>query len=108
MEERKLKLFAVRTVDNKEAVGLFWVPNLDTLSRMIDEVTDPGACEYLVVDEPAAVTWEGQAPAIGVEREDVEDEISDREALACGASFEFALEDILYREVVKGWTQLSY
>jgi len=104
--ERMLKLFAVRTIDHKEAVGLFWVPNLDTLSRMIDEVTDPGACEYRLIDAPAAVTWEGQAPAIGVERGE-EDEVSDREALACGASFEFAFADILYGDT-KSWTKMPY
>jgi hypothetical protein len=103
-----LKLFAVRTVEYKEAVGVYWTPDLDTLSRMIDEVTDPGACEYCLIDAPAAVTWAGEAPAIGVEREDVEDEISDREALARGASFEFALEDVLYGKIVKGWTKMPY
>ncbi len=85
-----LKLFAVRTVEYKEAVGVYWTPDLATLWWMIDEVTDPGACEYCLVDAPAAVTWAGEAPAIGVEREDIEDEIDDREALAR----------------VKGWTRI--
>jgi hypothetical protein len=55
------------------------------------------------VDAPAAITWPGDAPAIGVGREDG-DETS--EALSCGASFEFALADVLYREIKKGWIQM--
>ena len=102
-----LKLFAVRTVEYKEAVGVYWTRDLDTLSRMIDEVTDPGACEYCLIDAPAAVTWAGEAPAIGVEREE-EDEISAREALGRGVSFEFALEGVLYGEIAKGWTKMPY
>ncbi len=73
---------------------------------MIDEITDPGSCEYCLVDAPAAVTWAGEAPAMGVEREDIEDEIDDREALARGASFDYALGDVLYREIIKGWTRI--
>jgi hypothetical protein len=106
MEERMLllNLFAIRGVEKKEAVGLFWAPDLETLWWMVDEVTDPEVCEYCVVDAPAAITWPGDAPAIGVGREDVEDEIS--EALSCGASFEFALADVLYGEIIKGWIQM--
>src|SRR2546430_13753056 len=100
-----LKLFAVRGVEDKEAVGYFWAPDLETLWWMIDEVTDPGTCECGLVDGPAAVTWVRDAPAMGVEREDIEDEIDDREALARGASFHYAREDVLYR-VVKGWTRI--
>jgi len=106
MEEMKLlKLFAVRGVDDKQAVGFFWVPNLETLSSMVDAVRDPGNCEYCLVDEPAAVMWPGDAPAIGIEREDVEDEIS--EALARGASFEYGFEDVLYGNT-KSWTKMPY
>ena len=101
-----MKLFAVRGVDDKEAVGFFWAPDLETLSFMVDAITDPGTCEYCPVDAPAAVTWPDDAPAMGVEREDVEDEISDREAMERGASFEFALEDILYGEITS-WTNLT-
>ena len=107
MEEMKLlKLFAVRGVDDKEAVGFFWAPDLETLSFMVDAATDPGTCEYCIIDAPAAVMWLGDAPAMGVEREDVEDQISDREAMARGVSFEFALEDVLYGEIVS-WTEMA-
>ena len=109
MEEMQLlKLFAVRGVDDKEAVGFFWAADLETLSFMVDAVTDPGSCEYCLIDSPAAVMWLGAAPAMGVEREDVEDEISDREALERGASFEFALEDLLYGygEILR-WTEMA-
>jgi hypothetical protein len=106
MEKRMLKLFAVRTVDNKEAVGFFWTPDLETLSLMIDATTDPGTCEYFLIDTPAAITWPADAPAIGVERGDVEDEISDRDALARGASFEFGLEDVLFGKT--SWTKMPF
>jgi hypothetical protein len=103
-----LKLFAVRGVDDKQAVGFFWAPNLETLSFMVDAVTDPGTCEYCLVDAPAADVWLDDAPAMGVERKDVEDEISDREALERGASFEFALEDVLYGyDETLSWTELA-
>jgi hypothetical protein len=102
-----LKLFAVRVVDDKQAVGFFWAPDLESLWWMIDEITDPGACECGLVDGPAAVTWAGQVPAMGVEREDVEDETSDREVLAREASFDYALGDVLY-DSMKGWTRMPY
>ena len=105
MEEMKLlKLFAVRGVDDKQAVGFFWAPDLETLSPMVDAVRDPGTCEYCLVDEPAAVMWPGDAPAIGVEREEEEDEIS--EALSRGASFEYGFEHVLFGKT--NWTKMPY
>ncbi|MBR1149475.1 hypothetical protein [Bradyrhizobium sp. JYMT SZCCT0428] len=103
-----LKLFAVRTFDTKEAVGFFWTRDLETLSFMVDAAIDPGTCEYCLIDAPAAVMWLGDAPAMGVEREDIEDQIDDRGAMKRGVSFEFALEDVLYGygEIVS-WTELA-
>jgi hypothetical protein len=110
MEKRMLllNLFAIRGVEKKEAVGLFWAPNLETLWWMVDAVTDPEVCEYFVIDAPAAITWPGDAPAIGVEREEEEDEDEDEisQTLSCGASFEFALADVLYAEIKEGWIQM--
>ena len=103
-----MKLFAVRGIEDHEAVGLFWAPDIETAWFMIDEITDPGTCEYCLVDAPAAVTWSGLAPKMGVERVDEEDETDDREAFAREASFDYAFDDVLYRKIIKGWTKVPY
>jgi hypothetical protein len=108
MEERMLllNLFAIRGVEKQEAVGLFWAPDLETLWWMVDTVTDPDVCEYCVIDAPAAINWPGDAPAIGVALEDLEDVDSNHEALARGVSFAYAIEDVLFGEIIKGWIRM--
>lgn len=101
-----MKLFAVRGIGDNQAVGLFWAPNIDVAWWMIDEVTDPGTCEYCLVDAPAAVTWPSDVPKMGVERAELEDEIHDREALAREVSFEYAIDDVLFRKIIKGWIKV--
>jgi hypothetical protein len=101
-----VKLFAVRGIGDNEAVGFFWVNDMQELWFMIDEITDPGTCEFCEVNEPAAVTWAGDAPAMGIQRKDVEDEINDRDAFAREASFDYALGDALYGEIIKGWIKV--
>jgi hypothetical protein len=54
-----------------------------------------------VVDAPAAVTWLDDAPKMGVERDDLEDEIEDRETLASGVSFEYAIDNVLFARSTK-------
>ena len=103
-----MKLFAVRGIGDNEAVGLFWAPDLETAWWMIDEITDPGDCEFCLVDAPAAVVWHGDVPKMGVERSDEEDEADDREAFAREASFEYAFDDVLYRTINEGWTKVPY
>ena len=41
-----MPLYAVRLIENKEAVGVFYVDAVSDLSHYVDECTDPGACEY--------------------------------------------------------------
>ena len=98
-----LVLFAVRCVDTKEAVGLYWAPDLETLWWMVEAIIDPHDCEYCVVDAPAAITWPGKVPAIGVEREEDDESI---EALSRDLSFEFALSDVLHCEIIKSWIKM--
>ncbi|WGS18964.1 MULTISPECIES: hypothetical protein [unclassified Bradyrhizobium] len=99
----QLVLFAIRCVDTKEAVGLYWAPDLETLWWMVEAIIDPDDCEYCVVDAPAAITWPGKVPAIGVERGEVDEDI---EALSRDVSFEFALSDVVGGEIIKGWIRM--
>ena len=99
----RLVLFAIRCVDTEEAVGLYSAPHLETLWWMVEAIIDPHDCEYCVVDAPAAITWPGKVPAIGVEREEDDESI---EALSRDLSFEFALSDVLHCEIIKSWIKM--
>jgi hypothetical protein len=44
-------MFVVRYVEDKSVVGFFTVPNINWLGTAIDEITDPGICEYAEIEE---------------------------------------------------------
>lgn len=50
-----MKLFAVRQVDDKQAVGFFWADGEGELPFAVDEITEPDFCEFCKIDEPAAL-----------------------------------------------------
>lgn len=38
--------YLVRVIDSKEFVGIFWASSIAWLAALVDEVCDPGACEF--------------------------------------------------------------
>jgi hypothetical protein len=48
--------YLVRIIDSKEAVGIFYVADIDELCEVIDEATDPGICEYALMPH-GGVMW---------------------------------------------------
>jgi hypothetical protein len=45
-----MKTCLVRVQDTHIGVGLFWFETEEELSCMIDQIADPAACEYRIID----------------------------------------------------------
>lgn len=65
-----MKLFAVRHIRNKEAVGFFWVRETANLIEWVDQVTEPVDCEIQEIEIEGGFGWESPAPAIGIVRDE--------------------------------------
>lgn len=57
--------FLVRLIVNKDLVGLFFARTLTELMVLIDECTEPEACEYIVLPR-GSVHWTGPAVRIPI------------------------------------------
>jgi hypothetical protein len=104
-----MRLFAVRLIENKQAVGFFWAPDLTSLWWMIDSVCDPGLCEYHPIDDRAAITWQGEVNATLGAGNDVDTKTGEQPALdelRREVSFDFALEDYVTREIPAEWKKV--
>jgi hypothetical protein len=106
-----MRLFAVRLIEDKQAVGFFWAPDLISLWWMIDSVCDPGLCEYHPIDDRAAITWQGKVNATLGTGNDVDrktGELPALDELRRELTFDFALEDYVTREIVAEWKKVPF
>src|SRR4029077_11734756 len=107
--KKKMRLFAVRLIKNKQAVGFFWAPDAITLWQMIDSVCDPGECECHPIRDSAAITWQGKVKATlggGNGQQDEEGESSALNELRRELTFDYALEDYVIGEVNTQWKKV--
>lgn len=58
----------VRLIDTHDLVGIYSVDSILQLIVIIDECTDPGACEYTRLRFPGGIMWEGPAVPVPVQR----------------------------------------
>jgi hypothetical protein len=68
-------VYAVRLIDGKEAVGVFYVERLADLFWAVDECTGPHTCEYRRLP-PGGVFWAAPGARVwaeGAEEHEVED-----------------------------------
>jgi hypothetical protein len=65
-----MKLFLVRHIDDKQAVGIVVAESLADLIDAVDIASNPDLCEYVELRSSGALLWEGHAPAIGTEPPD--------------------------------------
>ena len=65
--------YLVRIRENREAVGIFAVRDLDDLFYWIDEVTDVADCEFAEIGS-GSIIWEDRAKAIPVDLDDMPDD----------------------------------
>jgi hypothetical protein len=101
-----MRLFAVRLIKDKQAVGFFWAPDPITLWQMIDSVCDPSECECRPIKDRAAITWQGQIKATlggGNGQQDEEGKSSALDELRRELCFDYALEDYVMGEVNTEW-----
>jgi hypothetical protein len=109
-----MRLFAVRLIKDKQAVGFFWATDAESLWWMVDAVCDPGGCEFHRVRNEAAITWPGKVRATlggGKNFTDEDEATGESKAinqLRTEISFDFALEDYLYATVEGGWIKLPF
>lgn len=64
---RYMPAYLVRLIDSHDLVGIYAVESIQQLIVIIDECTDPGACEYTRLRYSGGVMWEG--PAVCARRE---------------------------------------
>lgn len=64
-----MKFFAVRHLDDKQAVGFFWVEGLEDLIAVVDEITEPDLCEIREIEDIGGFGWSSHVPGLGVERD---------------------------------------
>lgn len=60
--------YLVRIIDTHDLVGIYYVETILQLIVIIDECTDPGACEYTRLTFPGGIMWESPAVSVPVER----------------------------------------
>src|SRR5262249_7597339 len=60
--EEAMKLYAVRMIENRQPVGLFWAKDVSDLMVAIDfeDVASPTRCEYLTIETTGALVWYDQ------------------------------------------------
>jgi hypothetical protein len=108
-----MRLFAVRLIEDKQAVGFFWAIDSSSLWWMIDSVCDPGDCEYHRISDRAAITWESKVTAtLGAgsnftEEDEASGESAALNELRAKVDFSYAFEDFLY-STVEEWTKVPY
>ncbi len=106
-----MRLFAVRLIEGKQAVGFFWASDLISLWWMIDSVCDPGLCEYHQIDDRAAITWQDGVKATLGAGNDLDDETGEMPALdelRRELTFDFALEDYVTRKITAEWKKVPF
>jgi hypothetical protein len=103
-----MRLFAVRLIKDKQAVGFFWAPDPITLWQMIDSVCDPSECECRQIKDRAAITWQGQVKATlgGNGQHDEGEKSSALDELRRELCFDYALEDFVMGEVNTEWKKV--
>ena len=93
-----MRLYMVRLIRNKEAVGLFWSRGSEDLWSEVDEVTDPFVCEWAAVTTPCAVVWPTQTSiTMGIDRD------NDDENCMEGAESNGTLYDLMSGERRLRW-----
>lgn len=60
--------YLVRLIETHDFVGIYSVDTILQLIVIVDECTDPGACEYTRLRAPGGVMWEAPAISVPVER----------------------------------------
>jgi hypothetical protein len=106
-----MTLFAVRLIENKQAVGFFWAADLAALWWMIDSVCDPGLCEYHEINDRAAITWQDGVEATLGAGNDLDGETGEMPALdelRRELTFDFALEDYVTRKITAEWRKIPF
>jgi hypothetical protein len=104
-----MRLFAVRLIETKQAVGFFWAPDPIALWQMIDSVCDPSECECRQINDRAAITWQSQVKATlggGNGLHDEKLKSSTLNELQRELSFDYALEDFVMGEVDTEWKRV--
>lgn len=64
--------YLVRLMNSRDLVGFFVAEDLNELIDLIDEGTDPGACEYLELPS-GGIFWDSPAVAIPIEADENDD-----------------------------------
>jgi len=52
-----MEIFAVRVITSREFVGFYFASDSDDVAWLVDELCDPGACEFAYVDVAGGVYW---------------------------------------------------
>jgi hypothetical protein len=75
-----LKVYFVRLISNRDLVGIFAARDVDELTDIIDEVTDPWSCEYRVM-RPGAIYWTSPAIPVPIDVPEDDEMIGDEDPI---------------------------
>lgn len=68
-----MRLFAVRHIEDKQAVALVAADSLRVVVDYVDLATDPELCEYIEIQDSGAFIWDSEAPTFGNGRDEIEE-----------------------------------
>jgi hypothetical protein len=84
--------YLVRVTESKEAVGIYFAMSLANLRDMVDELTDPGGCDYRSMPE-GGLTFGNRCPAVPLNN-DLEDKEAGEDYGALMLSVDGATEEL--------------
>lgn len=104
-----MKLYAVRTIEDKRPVGFFAVYDFQGLLLAVDDHIDVEECECKAIREECAIVWRHPVDwqmGIELETEDPHVAAAFEEQVKQKLTFDGAFDDFLGFETIKRWRRL--
>jgi hypothetical protein len=60
-----MQLYAVREIDERTAIGIFYAHNVEGLAEQVMPSNETFRCEYAEITEPGGITWSGDYVKFG-------------------------------------------
>ncbi|MGF6309933.1 hypothetical protein ABIB82_004070 [Bradyrhizobium sp. i1.8.4] len=106
-----MPIYLVRTIKERDLVGIFAAPNVMDLAFLIDEVLDPDRCEYQRLPS-GGIVWDSRAVSVPIEAagdDDDPDEDPENEVLVPwgGARSTETWSNFLYGGAGSKWMKIN-
>ncbi|WP_038950364.1 hypothetical protein [Bradyrhizobium genomosp. III] len=98
--------YLVRTIEERDLVGVFYAADVHELAYMLDEVLEPNYCEYTTIG-PGGVIWEEPAIAIPVPKPKGDDDDNSEGIPWKDARFTENWAMLVYNKGGKRWRKIN-